>query len=457
MRSEHLEIYESWQISIPTISHSYLNYLAPIGVYTPLVESLTSYISRLAVSHTMNVGTLLEREVTRLIDKKYGAANPQSISRVPGAVNGIGLMTRDLVCALEQLTMQQDLHLLTMLSFAEIVPSRSLFRAVRAWCPQCYQEWYERGDSLYEPLLWSLKPVKYCPTHQTPLVDKCPNCQQHNPPFGRKFQLGFCSQCDSWLGQVFGKKACTGEEDIEPELWRVEAVGALLALRGKSRDKLSATYIPQQLSALANEATAGNLAALSRRLKIPKNTLWLWHSGEVIPSLESSLSICGHFNIALVQFFTGEIGSLPNLDNWRVPKQQPSAKASSQAFDLKVARLFLEQVLSQEISPPLSVVEVSRKLGCNRRILYKYFPDLCSAIASIYKNYLQQSCDESLACCCHQVQQIVAQLYREGQYPSESRVAQLMDKPNFLRYEQVRSVLKSARSHCESAITQLDT
>jgi TniQ len=450
-------MYDALDLSQPTIPpRSILYQLPPIGIGTPTVESLTSYLARLAVSHTVTVGALLEYEVARLIDKKYGAANLQSISRLRGAVNSVGSMTRDLVCALEQLTMQQDLHLLTMLSFGDILPSRNLFRDVRSWCPQCYQEWHERGDILYEPLLWSLKSVKYCLTHQTDLVNKCPNCQQHNPPFGGKFQLGFCSRCHSWLGQVSGKKASMNWEDTELELWRVEAVGALLALRVKSRNKLSAAHIPSQLSMLANEATAGNLAALSRRLKIPKNTLWLWYSGKVIPSLESSLSICGHFEIALFQFFTGELREQPSLDNWRVTQRQSSATASSQPFDLDVARLFLEQVLSQEISPPLSVVDVSRKLGCNRRILYKYFPDLCSAIASVYKNYLQKSCKENLASCCHQVQQIVAQLYREGQYPSENRVAQLMDKPNFLRYEKVRSVLRASRNNCEPVTAYME-
>jgi transcriptional regulator with XRE-family HTH domain len=433
-----------YQYSIPP--RSILYQLPPIGIGTHNVESLTSYLTRLAVSHTVSVGTLLEHEVARLIDTKYGAANLQSISRLRGAVNSIGSMTRDLVSALEQLTMQQDLHLLTMLSFGNIIPSRNLFRSVRSWCPQCYQDWHERGDILYEPLLWSLKPVKYCLTHQTALVDKCPNCQQHNPPFSGKFQLGLCSRCHSLLGQVSGKNASIDQEDTQLELWRVKSVGALLATGVKSRDKLSAAHIPSQLSMLANEATAGNLAALSRRLKIPKNTLWLWSSGEVIPSLESSLSICGHFDITLFQFFTGAMGERPSLDNWRVPKQQSLATLPGQPFDLEVARLFLERVLSQEIFPPLSVVEASRRLGCNRRILYKYFPDLCSAIASVYKNYLQQSCKDNLASCCHQVQQIVAQLYREGLYPSESQVAQLMDKPNFLRYEKVRSVLRAARS-----------
>ena len=150
------------------------------------------------------------------------------------------------------------------------------------------------------------------------------------------------------------------------------------------------------------------------------------------------------------------MGKQPSLDHWQVPNQQSLNTASSQSFDLEIARLFLEQVLSQKMSPPLSVVEVARQMGCNRRILYKYFPDLCSAIASIYKNYLQKSCQENLVSCCYQVQQIVSQLYKEGQYPSESRVAQLMDKPSFLRYEQVRSALRAARSDCASATANVE-
>jgi transcriptional regulator with XRE-family HTH domain len=441
-------MYDALDLCQPSIPpRSVLYQLTPIGIGTAMVESLTSYIARLAFSHTVTVGALLEYEVARLIEKKYGAANLQSISRLRGAVHGIGSMTTDLVSALERLTMQQDLHLLTMLSFGEIIASRNLFRDVRSWCPQCYQECYERGDILYEPLLWSLKPVKYCSTHQTALVDRCPNCQQHNPPLSRKFQLGFCSRCHSWLGRVSGKQSSMDQEDTKLELWRVKTVGDLLAIGVESRNKLSAAHIPAQLSMLADRATAGNLAALSRRLKIPKNTLWLWYSGEVIPSLDSSLTICGHFDIPLLQFFTGEMGDLPNLDNWQVSKRQLLASAASQPFDSETARLFLERVVSQETFPPLSVVEVSLRLGCNRRILYKYFPDLCSAIASTYKKYVQQSCEENLASCCYQVQQIVDRLHREGQYPSESRVAQLMDKPNFLRYEKVRSVLKAARSY----------
>ncbi|WP_373544209.1 TniQ family protein [Chamaesiphon sp.] len=457
MRVDNLEVYESWQVSVPTIYHSYLNHLAPIGVGTPLVESLTSYIARLAASHTMNVGTLLEREISRLIEKKCGATHLLSISRFLGAVNGVGSTSQDLVWALERLTMHQDLNLLTMLSFSDVIPSRNLFRSVRAWCPACYQEWQERGNSLYEPLLWLLKVVKYCPVHQTPLIDKCSNCQHSNPPLSREFQLGFCSRCHTWLGQTASKNNASIRV-TELELWKVESLGALLTLTPSSREKLSATNLTQQLSMLANEVTEGNIAALARRLKVPKNTLWLWHSGEVLPLLESSLNICAHFKLSLVDFFTGEVGESLDLDNWQLPKRQPSPGnadlASSvvrgESFDLKVARCWLERELSQSEHPPISVSEVARRLGCHRRVLYKYFPDLCSAIAVIYKNYRQQSHQENVNYCCQQVREIVVQLYAEGQYPSEGRVVALMDKPALLRYEEVRSALQLARTDLRS-------
>jgi transcriptional regulator with XRE-family HTH domain len=460
MKVDNLEVYESWQVSIPTIHHSYLNHLAPIGVGTPLVESLTSYIARLAASHTMNVGTLLEREVSRLIDKKCGATHLLSISRFLGAVNGVSSTSQDLVWALEQLTTYQDLHLLTMLSFSDVIPSRNLFRSVRAWCPFCYQAWRERGDNLYEPLLWLLKVVKYCPIHQTPLTDLCPNCQHSNPPLSRKFQLGFCSRCHTWLGQTASENNAS-VRITELELWKVESLGALLALAPSSRGELSAANITQQLSMLANEVTEGNIAALSRRLKIPKNTLWLWHSGEVLPLLESSLHICYHFKLSLVDFFTKEVCESPNLDNWQLPKKQLSSSnidlvpkiAHNKSFDLEVARCLLERELSQSDHRPISVSEIARRLGCHRRVLYKYFPNLCSAIAAIYQNYLQQLHQENVNYCCQQVREIVAQLYAEGQYPSEGRVVALMDKPALLRYKEVRSVLQLARSNSRAAIS----
>ena len=127
--------------------------------------------------------------------------------------------------------------------------------------------------------------------------------------------------------------------------------------------------------------------------------------------------------------------------------------AHSKSFDLEVARCLLERELSQSDHRPISVSEIARRLGCHRRVLYKYFPNLCSAIAAIYQNYLQQSHQENVNYCCQQVREIVTQLYAEGHYPSKGRVVALMDKPALLRYKEVRSVLQLARSNSRAAIS----
>ncbi|MEA5623208.1 hypothetical protein [Nostoc sp. UHCC 0251] len=49
---------------------------------------------------------------------------------------------------------------------------------------------------------------------------------------------------------------------------------------------------------------------------------------------------------------------------------------------------------------------------------------------------------------CQEVQQICAKLYQDGMYPSEARVSQLMTKPGYLMYKQVRTILlQQAQNH----------
>lgn len=55
---------ELWNLEPPNfLPRSRLFHQLPIGVGTPHVESLTSYVSRLAVAHSVPTGTLLAIEV----------------------------------------------------------------------------------------------------------------------------------------------------------------------------------------------------------------------------------------------------------------------------------------------------------------------------------------------------------------------------------------------------------
>ncbi|PYV43710.1 MAG: hypothetical protein DMG09_00235 [Acidobacteria bacterium] len=110
--------YEKWDITPPELPpRSRLYHLEPIGVGTPLVESLTGYVARLAEAHCVSTGTLYRNEIDALTSK--GNIFTCTIERNAGysthTINGRGIHAMDFVRALESLTHRRDLHYLTLL------------------------------------------------------------------------------------------------------------------------------------------------------------------------------------------------------------------------------------------------------------------------------------------------------------------------------------------------------
>ena len=100
---------ELWDLDLPVIApRSRLFHLEPIGVGTPYVESLTSYVARLAIAHSVPPGTLLAIEIGSLVKKNY-LPNTTSIGAIIAqqsvkALNGNRSGALQLVKALEALT-----------------------------------------------------------------------------------------------------------------------------------------------------------------------------------------------------------------------------------------------------------------------------------------------------------------------------------------------------------------
>jgi hypothetical protein len=115
MLANELETYESWDLRKVTIpSRSRLYQLNPVGIDTPYIENLTSYIARIAELHGVPPGILITREIAPLVDKLYfqNGANRgfREIFNRSQALNGMGEMAADLVQVLQKLTLRNDLH-----------------------------------------------------------------------------------------------------------------------------------------------------------------------------------------------------------------------------------------------------------------------------------------------------------------------------------------------------------
>ncbi|MGL5796353.1 MAG: TniQ family protein, partial [Waterburya sp.] len=215
-------------------SRSRLYSLEPIGIGTPSIESLSSYLTRLAQEHCVTPKTLIMGEIAPVImgEKYLPETLTKNVSFLFGnsdakpAINGMREMTRSLVDALEQLTLRQDLRYLSCLTWKGVIKERGLFRQNKAWCPQCFEQWRQESQTIYEPLLWSFKDVNYCLQHNCQLCDRCPNCDSSLKAIANNSRLGYCDRCKQWLGCDNNN----AETKInEPESQTLIGIGELIA------------------------------------------------------------------------------------------------------------------------------------------------------------------------------------------------------------------------------------
>lgn len=444
-------IYESWDLSIPEIlPRSTLYQIEAIGIGTPLVESLTGYFARLSEAHCLIPGVLMEKKFAPLLNKTYGGTL-NKIYKFTGAINGTGIMAADLVQALQNLTLRNDLEFLTLLNWSELLPSRNLLRSVRAWCPACYKEWYQTSQIVYEPLLWVFDVVKVCPYHKQKLSQKCPHCNETNYTLAWQSRPGYCSKCGDWLGSQVDTDIATSkilsQAELEFEIWVATTIGELLAYTPHLKFPLSKENIAKALYAYIEQVTEGNMAAFARLLQIPKNTLWFWCKGESQPSLQALLKICYSLKISILDFLIAGIESASSLKKNRLlPVQaQTKPRASSKPFDTDKVKKYLTTMLMSNEYPPPSMEEVARRINCDRRTIFRHFRDLCSAISAKYIQYRKACYSENVEICCKEVREITTKLHTIGDYPSEARVSAFMSKPGYLRNKKVRAALSEIR------------
>ena len=236
--------YEAWQLRTHRLTgRSYLYSLPPIGGGTPLVESLTSYIQRLAEAHAVETGTLVYHELRPRVPFVKGKRCGQVPTKLPHSfyleayrLNGTGDRARLWVCMLEELTQVRRLDLLTALPWAYAINRRNLLRANRTWCSSCYENWRSSGRPVYEPLLWMLQVVTVCPDHMQPLDSLCPVCSRMQYVFSSRSHPGHCSRCRSWLGRVH--EADIMDHHLAEHLRTAEMVADLLAASPYARNRV---------------------------------------------------------------------------------------------------------------------------------------------------------------------------------------------------------------------------
>lgn len=444
-------ISEGWTEERPMWpSQSRLYRLAPIGVGTPLVESLTSYIARLSAAHSVHPRRLLFYEVAPYLHPFLQARTDEVkrgvMSRLLGTSakwNGTMGSAKQMVEALTKLTEREDLQFLTLLPLTEVCSYNRLFRQTRAWCPSCFEMWREKGETLYEPLLWCVECVSVCPVHRQWLQERCPysDCARSSPPLTGRSEVGYCPWCNRWLCSPFQvSRKPPGDEEWQHQQWVTAVLGEVLAAFPTLPTPLRREEALAVISSCINELLAGSYAAAARQLGLRRSTVRQWLAAGKTPQIRNLLQVCFSLNISLLALLNGTAHATSWRDGALFPQMSPETRQKRDVQQLQKA--LIDAVKSPE-DPPLSPSKLAKRLGYRSSFVSHQFPELFQALSSSYRAYCDDRRKTVFEQRCTELGRVMDSLHSQGLYPSLYRLRSCLPNPNILWLPEIRCVWKT--------------
>lgn len=239
----------------------------PLGVGTAEVESLTSYIRRLARTHVVSPSLLLRRLV---LDPERRRREQQDLAieptRATESLNGASATTELIVCALVSMTGIASIRETTLLDRSGGIEFASAFRNLRAWCALCL------STEPYDHLVWSLRLSTTCVIHRCILVDRCARCGRSHRPLHAAATPDYCPYC---AGQLARRDHAGDGVDEDSRL-----VGDLMAVLSQQTD-------PAQIATFTATAITkiGGVRPSHRASGISIGELSALRAGHVRPSV----------------------------------------------------------------------------------------------------------------------------------------------------------------------------
>jgi len=452
MGKTQLSEFPWWHLtSIALPERSTLYAPAPIGGGTPLCESLTSYLARLAEAHCVYPGVLLQQMIVPLmteLETQGSEAKEHPLWRRDGSgshlINVTSPRARSVMSALELLTRRMDLGGLALTALTELLPVRGLTRNTLAWCPLCYEEWQARGQMLYDPLLWIFREISTCTRHGVRLQTHCPACARSLPHLTWRSRPGYCAFCSGalFVRQEDGvQTVAVDSHEFAWQQWVTHVLGSVIARLPGISSEPKRERIRQVVSDSVEHLADGNTAAFARSLDLPRGTVENWRQGKRIPELGMLLRLCYRLDLSLCEvLFEGEERLQPHLRDPVPPALFPSRKRT--AINQESIYHQLEQAASRAESPPPSLKEVGLRLGYQPTTLYKINRAACHAIAERFTAYRRALREKRLQGYASEIRRIALYLQSEQVTLTQRHISRYLAQPAILRDPKVRELLR---------------
>ncbi|MDQ3097492.1 MAG: TniQ family protein [Chloroflexota bacterium] len=382
---------------------SVLPSLPPFGVGTADVESLSSYIRRLAwwqhVAPSQLLRVLILEPARRERGQKQLVFAP---TRATESLNGSGHQVALVVAALEVLCGVQDLAELTFLGREDATSVRNGFRAMRAWCPRCLDVPVETA---FDRLAWTIRVITTCLRHDTVLAERCPECGRAHGPITQWAQPDRCPWCGARLAD-----AQTGTSDASIANAERCVARQLVAPGGPTRSEVAAL--------LRTRIGATGLRPLSRATGVSISELSWIRSGRARPSVATLV------RLAL---------PAPGPEAARRRRTPPEPRS---------VRAALEAALERDMVPSLR--QVAREIGSTPASLHRLAPNLARSLVRRGWRERRAGVRQRRSALMAEIRRAVRRVAaRDGSVPRRA-VERRLARPGILRADWARDALRTA-------------
>lgn len=446
-------------MNLTTTPRSILHALAPIGLGTADVESLTSYFCRLANSHSCSTNDLAQFVIDHIEPGRWatyqGVEGKSRFVWYQRAISGLGDSALTWTSALSELTSLSYLYRLTLLPLQAVIAPKGLMAMQSRWCPHCLHDDLERKKTPYFRLAWDIGLNKVCAEHQTELIARCPHCLQSNVRHAASYVIpGWCTACTHFLGypEKHGVRVHTDKHQIE--IGQAGVIGELLAATSNQEFLSDLDKCHEVIDRLIGELDGGMAAQFARRLGVRKSTVHYWKHNRSALTLDAAVRIAIHCNTGLLALLQGDLGQ------WTAPTTlrqlslklhypQTEGHRSRQQRDWSAIRQHLRQELTSPI--PRSVSDIARALDIDDRHLYIQATDETRQLGERYLRYRHEQMQDKQANLHLQLKQACEHIYHSGDGVSMERVSDLVDRKTLNRVQNLYSVLSDIAANDDYA------
>jgi len=395
------------------MQRSCLYSIEPIGIGSIEVESLTSYIARLADTHCVIVSEIMKHLIAPKIGKKYinniVVRGGNGFYKSSSAINGHGIIAEDFIKEITSLTCREDICKTTFANCKDLVPFRGLLKSGRYWCPSCFQADLESKQIVYERLSWTLQPFHKCLIHDRILESNCPFCKSCMYTLERKSVPGYCTKCFYWLGNYRENQSidmnCGKTNDSMKNFF------SQLINRSFESDCVS-----RSVSFYIDNNFEGSLTEAAKCFGYSKSTLWGWREGVNLASLKALIGITSILQLDLTSFINME-KSKTILTNNYTNNISPSVRTKKDHNKIKD---FLNIVITEKIA--YSLTEIAKLMQCDRKLLTQIYPNECRQIKVFYLNSIEEMKKNKSEVMQKKIDNAVYTLKKQGIYPTRRKI-----------------------------------